>query len=63
VNVLAPEPGEEPDPPDDNGTTAVYDPESPTVPFSCVCSVSGPRDTAAVPVAYTLVVVVAGFGA
>src|ERR1700683_2250810 len=59
VNVPAPEPGEpgeadpaEPD--DDPGTTTVYDPASPSVPFSCVCSVSDPRVTPCVLVAYPL---------
>src|ERR1700733_9325009 len=59
VNVPAPEPGEpdeadtaEPD--DEPGTTTVYDPASPSVPFSCVCSVSDPRVTPCVLVAYPL---------
>src|SRR6202050_740234 len=56
VNVPAPEPGEPapPEPDDDPGTTTVYDPASPSVPFSCVCSVSDPRVTPCVLVAYPL---------
>src|SRR5580693_7503315 len=52
VNVLAPDP-DDPDEPDE--------PPSPSVPFSCVCSVSEPRVTASVPVAYPLLLA-AGLG-
>src|SRR5580693_4225558 len=47
VNVPDPEPDgpDEAEPDDDPGTTTVYDPASPSVPFSCVCSVSDPRVT------------------
>src|ERR1700689_4520677 len=61
VNVLAPEPDDDPaEPPeaDDPGTTTVYEPASPSVPFSCVCSVSEPRVTACVLVGYPLLLAV-----
>src|SRR5580704_786892 len=67
VNVLAPDPDdpakpdEPPEPADDPGITTVYEPASPSVPFSCVCSVSEPRVTASVPVAYPLLLA-AGLG-
>src|ERR1700733_1306300 len=51
----------EPPEADDPGTTTVYEPASPSVPFSCVCSVSEPRVTASVPVAYPLLLA-AGLG-
>src|SRR5580704_14471099 len=56
VNVPGPEPDrpDEAEPDDDPGTTTVYDPASPSVPFSCVCSVSDPRVTPFVLVAYPL---------
>ena len=49
VNVPAPEPApddDDPPEPDDPGTTTVYEPASPSVPSSCVCSVGEPRVTA-----------------
>src|SRR6202034_3035968 len=66
VNVPDPEPdgpdeADPAEPDDDPGTTTVYDPASPTVPFSCVCSVSGPRVTACVLMAYALLLA-AGLG-
>src|SRR5580692_9483570 len=63
VNVPDPEPDgpDEAEPDDDPGTTTVYDPASPSVPFSCVCSVSDPRVTPCVLVAYPLLLA-AGLG-
>ena len=65
VNVCAPEPPDDDPPPpelDDPGTTTVYDPALPSVASSCVCSVSDPRRTVKVLVAYALLLP-AGFAA